>query len=183
MRKLLNFEQVDDGQPYCLHGLHALQTLSLLIMDKDTSLFPCLIEGVPTGFDKNIPKSNVFAPRESDSTIDAELLLCEGNWSSAEANPDLLRQLVAKEVEAGHLVPVLSGLAFLFEVCRASWLLAPLMSNQRTRQCESSVLTKGYSVCSVMVSIIFIASARSGRAFQHFGGPALGPSSCEFYIF
>ena len=95
--------QVDDGQPYCLR---ALQTLSSLIMDKDTSLFPCLIEGVPTGFDKNIPKSNVFAPRESDSTIDAELLLCGGNWSSAEANPELLRQLVAKEVEAGYLVPV-----------------------------------------------------------------------------
>ena len=95
--------QIDDGQPYCLH---ALRKLISLIMDKDTSLFPCLIEGVPTGFDKNIPKSNVFAPRGSDSTIDAELLLCEGNWSSAEANPELLRQLVAKEVEAGYLVPV-----------------------------------------------------------------------------
>ena len=98
--------QVDDGQPYCLH---ALQALSSLIMDKDTSLFPCLIEEVPTGFNKNIPKSNVFAQRKSDSTIDAKLLLCEGNWSSAEANPNLLRQLVAKEVEAGCLVPVSLG--------------------------------------------------------------------------
>ena len=89
----------DHGQPYCLH---ALQILSSLIQDR----FPCLLQGVPTGFDKNIPASNVFASRDSDSTIHAELLLCESNWSSAEANPELLRQLVAKEVEAGYLVPV-----------------------------------------------------------------------------
>ena len=43
--------------------------------------------------------------------------------------------------------------------------------------------TKVSLVYSVMVNMIFIASARLGRAFQRSGGPALDLSSCGCYIF
>ncbi|CAE7246343.1 GIP, partial [Symbiodinium sp. KB8] len=66
---------VPPGQPYCLS---ALSRLSHLIADKDTSLFPALMQGVPTGFDK-------------------------GNWKDAEDDPALLQQLIEEELEAGYL--------------------------------------------------------------------------------
>ena len=46
-----------EGQPYCLE---ALQLVSALTSDRDTTLFPCLLSGVPTGFDADIPLSNVL---------------------------------------------------------------------------------------------------------------------------
>ncbi|CAE7784972.1 Gapdh [Symbiodinium sp. CCMP2592] len=94
---------VDVEQPYCLR---ALSVFSTMLSDPDRSLFPALIEGVPTGFDKNIPASNVFAKRPVGDPADVDLILCEGNWSSAEANPALLREMVAKEVELGFLQEV-----------------------------------------------------------------------------
>ena len=61
---------VEAHQPYCLHALHAL---SMVIQDPDISLFPCLIEGVPTSI--GIDEADV-AP-----------LICLDNWASAEAEP------------------------------------------------------------------------------------------------
>ena len=72
--------------------------------DKDTSLFPALMQGVPTGFDKDIPCSHTLRPRrETDSDEGHELLICEGNWKGAEEDPALLQQLVEEELEAGYL--------------------------------------------------------------------------------
>ena len=94
---------VDPEQPYCLR---ALQVLSTLLRDPDRALFPALIEGVPTGFDRNIPDSNVFAKRADAELAEVDLLLCEGNWSSAEANPAQLEEMVGKEVQQGFLQEV-----------------------------------------------------------------------------
>ena len=47
---------IAEGQPYCLE---ALQLVSAICADRDTTLFPCLLSGVPTGFDADIPLSNV----------------------------------------------------------------------------------------------------------------------------
>ena len=92
---------VPPGQPYCLS---ALSRLSHLIADKDTSLFPALMQGVPTGFDKDIPRSHTLRPRrESDVDEGHELLICEGNWKGAEEDPALLQQLIDEELEAGFL--------------------------------------------------------------------------------
>ena len=92
---------VPPGQPYCLS---ALSRLSHLVADKDTSLFPALMQGVPTGFDKDIPRSHTLRPRrESDGDEGHELLICEGNWKGAEEDPALLQQLVEEELEAGYL--------------------------------------------------------------------------------
>ena len=92
---------VPPGQPYCLS---ALSRLSHLIADKDTSLFPALMQGVPTGFDKDIPRSHTLRPRrETDSDEGHELLICEGNWKGAEEDPALLQQLIEEELAAGYL--------------------------------------------------------------------------------
>ena len=81
------------GQPYCLHALHSL---SQVVKDADKHLFLALLEGVPTGYDGDIPKSNVFTSQDSPPS-DGELLLCFGNWTGAEADPALLCELLQKE--------------------------------------------------------------------------------------
>ena len=92
---------VPPGQPYCLS---ALSRLSHLIADKDTSLFPALMQGVPTGFDKDIPRSHTLRPRRESGVDEGhELLICEGNWKGAEEDPALLQQLIDEELEAGYL--------------------------------------------------------------------------------
>ncbi|CAE7325932.1 Plscr3 [Symbiodinium sp. CCMP2592] len=69
---------VQEGQPYCLS---ALERLSTLLGDKDTTLFPALQKGVPTGFDGDIPRSHTLRPRSAEETESAaDLLICEGNW-------------------------------------------------------------------------------------------------------
>ncbi|CAE7365890.1 hypothetical protein AK812_SmicGene27995 [Symbiodinium microadriaticum] len=87
------------GQPYCLHALHSL---SQVVKDADKHLFLALLEGVPTGYDGDIPKSNVFTQHDSPPS-DGDLLLCFGNWTGAEADPTLLCELLQKEVDAGWL--------------------------------------------------------------------------------
>ena len=51
--------EIPEFQPYA----PALQSLAKLIQDPDESLWPCLLEGVPTGIgiDANSPKANVFS--------------------------------------------------------------------------------------------------------------------------
>ena len=89
-----------DGQPYCLE---ALQLVSSLTSDRDTALFPCLLSGVPTGFDADIPLSNVLVPQGSGHPFAQEIAICHGNWSSAEADPETLRALVEEELAQGWL--------------------------------------------------------------------------------
>ncbi|CAE7353828.1 PAO [Symbiodinium sp. CCMP2592] len=95
---------VKEGQPYCLS---ALERLSTMLGDKDTSLFPALQKGVPTGFDGDIPRSHTLRPRNSDNAdATADLLVCEGNWQGAEADPALLQELIEEEVSAGYIEEV-----------------------------------------------------------------------------
>ena len=91
---------VAEGQPYCLE---ALQLVSALASDRDTTLFPCLLSGVPTGFDADIPLSNVLVPQSSGHPFAQEIAICHGNWSSAEADPATLRALLKSWKRVGFL--------------------------------------------------------------------------------
>ncbi|CAJ1445090.1 unnamed protein product, partial [Effrenium voratum] len=105
---------VEAHQPYCLHALHALSTV---IQDPDISLFPCLIEGVPTNIDGDIPPSTVFPSAFTDiDEADVAPLICLDNWASAEAEPEVLRELVLSEFAEG-----LQWLVQLFWVAKP-WL-------------------------------------------------------------
>ena len=77
------------------------------ISDADVSLWPSLLEGVPTGIDADIPKSNVFIPVQQDRQRSGEELhVCEGNWQQATAQPELPAELVAKEAREGWIFSV-----------------------------------------------------------------------------
>ena len=54
---------VREHQPMHLQLMHAL---SQFMNDADTDLFPCLIQGVPTGFSDDIPPSNCLSVKEDD---------------------------------------------------------------------------------------------------------------------
>ncbi|CAE7212466.1 unnamed protein product, partial [Symbiodinium natans] len=94
-----NIDKVDwcipEGQPYCLH---ALATLSHFLQDVDTTLFGCLLQGVPTGFKNDIPPSGCMAPSGKAGT-DESLQVCQQNWQGAEDDPVLLDRLVQQEVD------------------------------------------------------------------------------------
>ena len=94
--------QPHEGQPY---SLFAMQALAHVMQDKDESLWPALMSGVPTGHFHDIPKSNVFVPTsEANSDTDvSSLQVCETNWKGARENPDELRNLLQTEIEHGWL--------------------------------------------------------------------------------
>ena len=67
--------EIPEGQPYCLHGL---ASLSSFMNDRDKTLFTALLQGVPTGFQHDIPLSGTL-----DASVVAlhedELCICEKN--------------------------------------------------------------------------------------------------------
>ena len=58
---------IRNHQPMHLSILHALGTI---MEDTDSSLFPCLIAGVGTGFQHDIPRSNCFLPMDRNTLED-----------------------------------------------------------------------------------------------------------------
>ncbi len=91
-------------QPLCLEALHII---SSFMNDPDTALFPSLIAGVSTGYDGEIPPSNVFHIKDTnaESTSDdrPNLSIHLENWKSAEDRPDLVDALVQEELEKGWI--------------------------------------------------------------------------------
>ena len=95
---------ISAGQPY---RLRLLQALASQCNDPDSSLIAVLEEGVLTGIFSDIPTSHQWQQRQdtlSDtSQDDIQLQQCTGNWTRAERDPALLRSLVNKEIQAGHV--------------------------------------------------------------------------------
>ena len=81
--------------------LRILQSISHIMGDEDTSLFPSLIEGVSTGFLNDIPPSGIFPPNDNPTRDNTPLSIHFNNWSSAEDNMDLTRELVQEEIDKG----------------------------------------------------------------------------------
>lgn len=90
---------IPEGQPFCLH---ALKLMASIIHDPDTALFQHLLDGVPTGFQKDIPCSHVFTTIDpSDDDTVADLSSHWTNWSSAEDNDDVVSSLLQEEIHQG----------------------------------------------------------------------------------
>ena len=90
--------EIREDQP--LH-LSILQQLSHYMHDADRTLFPCLQDGVSTGFDKDIPPSSCF-PAASNSMENAMPLSVHlTNWQSAENDLETTRHLVQQELDKG----------------------------------------------------------------------------------
>ena len=97
--------RIPAGQPY---RLRLLQAIAVQCSDPDADLLPLLEEGVPAGIFSTLPSSMQWQHRQeslSDTSMsDIQLQQCAGNCSQAEQDPDLLKALLAKEIQAGHVV-------------------------------------------------------------------------------
>ena len=80
-----------------------MTSLSKIMDDKDTTLFPMLLEGAPTGFDGTIPPSGCFptALDKTDESIPLSIHL--SNWQSAESDLPTTRDLVEQELSKGWI--------------------------------------------------------------------------------
>ena len=81
--------------------LAIMAELSSIMHDADVALFPCLQEGVSTGFLGDIPTSHVFPLKDNSPPDSAPLSVHMQNWQSAEADLDLTRELVQEEIDKG----------------------------------------------------------------------------------
>ncbi len=96
---------VPPDQPLCLY---ILQQLSSILNDPDDQLFFHLINGVPTGFHRDIPLSNCFALIAEDDTDAPPLSIHLDSWKSAHEDPDVTSRLV-QEVIDNHWVDPFPG--------------------------------------------------------------------------
>ena len=81
--------------------LSIIASLSPLLADKDTSLFPMLLERTPTGLDGHIPGSGGFS--RADEKTDESILLSihMTNWPSPASDRPITRDPVVQEFENG----------------------------------------------------------------------------------
>ena len=89
---------VPQNQPLCLHILQALPRLT---GDPDSELFHHLIEGVPTGFLRNIPPSHCFDSTTSTDDEPPPLSVHFDGWKSAHDDPEITSELVQEELRQG----------------------------------------------------------------------------------
>ncbi|CAJ1356963.1 unnamed protein product [Effrenium voratum] len=102
---LINFLSLQDTdwaipqwQPF---RLHILDRLCSLLRHPDKAVMPALFEGVPSGFHHNIPHSTIFPARDTTIVADTNLSVHFSNWSNAEANADLVSDLIQQEMAEG----------------------------------------------------------------------------------
>lgn len=90
---------------YWIVCLKALYQISGLMDDPDKHLFPSLLEGVPTGFQGDIPDSNVFSMKQEETAAEKpDLSIHLSNWHSAESNPAVTEELIQAELDKGWLI-------------------------------------------------------------------------------
>ena len=82
---------VREHQP--LH-LHALEALACFCGDPDVSLCKSLLQGVPTGYNNDIPVSNCFWPNQKENLEDVSLSIHMQNWRSASVDPSVTQALL-----------------------------------------------------------------------------------------
>ena len=97
---------VSPGQPF---RVKLLQAFAARTQDPDGNLGTLMQEGVPAGILQPIPSSMQWQQRQQnlqgDDLDDTHLLRCQGNWTQASKNPELLQQLLSQEIEHGWVKP------------------------------------------------------------------------------
>ena len=83
--------------------LEIMAALSRIMGDKDSTLFPMLREGAPTGFDDDIPPSGCFPIAEDKTDDSIPLSIHQTNWQSAESDLPTTRELVDQELQKGWI--------------------------------------------------------------------------------
>ena len=93
-----NTWKVREHQP--LH-LHALEALACFCGDPDVSLCKSLLQGVPTGYNNDIPVSNCFWPNQKENLEDVSLSIHMQNWRSASVDLSVTQALLQEELDQG----------------------------------------------------------------------------------
>jgi len=79
----------------------------ILIDDPDASLFPALLDGVPTGIHKDIPANHVFSPWILPKMT--RMLMCQRISASGNRRrttlPDMTFSLLQEELRQGWIQP------------------------------------------------------------------------------
>ena len=91
--------------------LSIMAALSRILDDRDTTLFPMLLAGAPTGFDGDIPASGCFPPTADKRDDTVQLSFHSINWQSAEYDLPTTRDLVFQELEKGWIYKYTGTLA------------------------------------------------------------------------
>ena len=92
---------VPEEQPFLLP---LLQKVAGFAGDPDTQIVAELIQRVPLGYYEKLPISGIWPralPSEADEDIQLEL--CEGNWLSAEQDPQRTLELVLQDLQDGYV--------------------------------------------------------------------------------
>ena len=90
------------GQPYRLSVLRALGTAT---QDRDMALLAHLETGVPTGAISPLPSSFQWPSQDTLDLNDLPPLeLCWGNWKAAEEMPEVVAELLQKELDNNWVV-------------------------------------------------------------------------------
>ena len=97
---------IKEHQPMCLE---IMQQLSRAMLDADVNLFDCLLQGVSTGFQNDIPSSHCFGPNDRPPLPETPLSVPLANWQSAEIDPAVTRDLVKEEINQGWVFEFKGG--------------------------------------------------------------------------
>ena len=97
---------IKEHQPMCLE---IMQQLSRAMLDADVNLLDCLLQGVSTGFQNDIPSSHCFGPNDRPPLPETPLSVHLANWQSAEIDPAVTRDLVKEEINQGWVLEFEGG--------------------------------------------------------------------------
>ena len=98
---------IEQGQPF---RLKLVEFLLGIIKDPDSALPASMADGVPTGCVDPIPASGIWVP-ESDANRDCDPLVeCDGNWQSAESDPELTQSLIDADVSEDFVFEIPGGM-------------------------------------------------------------------------
>ena len=160
------------GQPFRLQLLQAFASRS---KDPDQALSSFLQAGVPAGILQSIPSSMQWQQRQSDLLDDdldgVHLLHCQGNWTQAENNPQLLAELLDKEIQAGWVAPF-AGNA---DAADARWPQGTAISKlnivtadeKEPRLVLDSTICNANTLCRVPERVSLPSALDVRRTFQH----------------
>ena len=90
--------------------LEIMQQLSVVMLDVDVNLFDCLIKGVSTGFQNDIPPSNCFGRNDRPALPETPLSIHLANWQSAKIDMEVTRNLVQEEINQGWVYQFEGGI-------------------------------------------------------------------------
>ena len=154
-----------EGQPYRLHLLHALAEH---FNDPDSALPSLLVDGVPTGIFDELPTSQQWQQRPHDLADDSldgvQLLHCTGNWTQAERDPTLLKALLEKELNEGHVQVFQSSRGRRTAIGKLNIVTA---EGRGPRRVLDSTICNANTLCRIPEHVTLPSAQEVMRSFQH----------------